>query len=127
MNVNDLEELKIELEKNHKANMTVIERLLGKMREATTRPVALVQAPQLKEKLSQIVERIITSFIGDFEIADISRKYTEMTGRQSSANVRKVISNVINKLRHRKPPEIDVVVGGEGSRSGIYKMRKSHP
>jgi glutamyl-tRNA reductase len=122
MNLSDIEKLKATLENNHKANMAAIERFRAKMQEAATRSMLLARAPQLKEKMSKIVDRIITSWVGNFEIADISRKYTETTGRQSSANIRREISNCINKLKHRNPPEIIEVKKGEGSRSGIYKM-----
>ena len=83
MNINDLEKLKAELENNHKANMAIVERLLGKVREAATKPAtSIIQAPRLEERMSHIVERTITSFIGNFNITSISRKYTETTGRR---------------------------------------------
>jgi hypothetical protein len=124
MNINDLEKLKTELENSHKANMAAVEQLLGKMRETLTKPASsIIQAPRREERMSEIVERAITNFAGNFNVASISRKYAEITARQASRSVRREISSCINKLKHRNPPEIIEVEKGKGSRSGIYKMR----
>jgi hypothetical protein len=123
MDIKDLEKLKTKIEENHQSSIATIDRVLEKMREAASRPVAVSQAPRLEERMSRIVERIITNYVGNFEVFDVARKYNEMTGKTASDHVRKEISNCINKLRHRNPAEIDVVEAGKGSRSGIYKMR----
>jgi len=125
MHISDLENLKAEMEKNHKASIDAIERVLEKMRDAARGSAAVVQVPRLEERMSVIIERIITKHVGNFAICDVARKYQELTGKRASVNVRKEISNCINKLKHRNPPEIDEVQAGRGSRSGIYKLRKN--
>jgi len=119
MHISDLENLKAEMEKNHKASIDAIERVLARG------SAAVVQVPRLEERMSVIIERIITKHVGNFAICDVARKYQELTGKRASVNVRKEISNCINKLKHRNPPEIDEVQAGRGSRSGIYKLRKN--
>jgi hypothetical protein len=123
MDKNDLEKLKIEIEKNHRANIAAIERLLGKTRETAPMVTTLVQTDRPKESLSQIVDRIIKNSDDNFSISDICRKFKAETRRNPSSNIRLLVSQAINKLRHRNPPEIDVVIEGKGSRSGIYKIR----
>ena len=124
MNINELEKLKTEMEKNHKANIAAIDHVLLKLHEEAKKPATVVHIPWSGERMSKIVERIIANFVGNFEIYDISCKYEEETGgRVAGPNVRREISNVINKLKHRKPPEIIVVQPGKGSRSGIYAIK----
>lgn len=125
MDINDIEKLKEELDKNNKANIAAVERVLERMREATNRPAAVIQTPRLGEKMPIIIERIIKNHGGNFAICDVAHKYKETTGKWASDTVRKEISNCINKLKHRNPAEIDVVQAGRGSRSGVYKMRTS--
>jgi hypothetical protein len=127
MNKADLEKLKAEIEDNHKADMAAIHQLLsiyGEKRQETTRILASsVEAHRPKQRMSQRVEEIIKSYGDNFSISDICLKFAEKEGRKASWPVRLAISQVINKLRHRNPPQIDVVQGGKGSRSGIYKIR----
>src|ERR1017187_2451227 len=123
MNINDLEKLKAEMERNHNSSIESTERVLKKIREAANTPASIVQTPRFKERMPVIVEKIIINYVGNFQISDVARKYRELTGRTTSDNVRNEISNCINKLKHRNPPEIDVVQAGKGSRSGIYTMR----
>jgi hypothetical protein len=110
------------LENNHKSNMAFIERLIAKIRETATQPFPLT--PRHEERMSHVVERAITGFVGNFNITSIAHKYTEMTGKKCGEHVRRYISDCINKLRHRNPPEIHVVTEGRGSRSGVYRVNK---
>jgi len=124
---NDLEVLKRELETNHDRNMAAIDHLLARIRE----PAALVlsvQALKLKhpDKV-KMAEEIIRSMTGDFDNFDIRVKLQDAiekeTGEKPYRAVNLIVSQVINKLRHRNPPEIDVVSPGRGSCSGTYKVR----
>ena len=124
MNINDLEKLKVELEKNHKAYIKAIESHLAKMREAVKATVLPVQLPRFKKPTSQIVEEIITNSDCKFTISDICLKIREQTGKEPSGDVGRIVSQVINKLRQRKPPEIIEVEKGMGSRSGTYTYIK---
>lgn len=129
MKINELEILKLEMMRNHAANIKAIDRLLGKMRESTTTsPLQLVLfKPAVK---AEMVEQIIKNTPEEFCIFDIRLKLEKEIEKRGgylnpsgvTAN-RNIVSQVINKLRHRDPPEIEVVEAGRGSRSGIYKRR----
>ncbi len=128
---NDLEVLKRELKANHDKNIAVVDRLLARIPESRA-PVSLVPALQLKHRDKvKLVEQIIRSTQDNFCIFDIRQKLEKeiearggyLSPGGTTAN-RNIVAQVINKLRHRQPPEIEVVQMGRGSRSGTYAARR---
>ena len=127
MNENELKQMKKEVEADFKSATAAIDLLIGycgKIRETKAKIAPLVEASRPRKPLSQTVEEIIRRCGGDFDIPDIYFKYEKETGKKGNENVRRSISQVINKLRHREPAEIIEVKKGEGSRSGVYRVEK---
>jgi len=123
-----LEKLKDEIEHNYNADIAAVNQLLGiysKERETTTKTLAgFVEASRPVRRVSQIVEEMIKRQAGNFSIPTICFQYRQETGKGASENVRALISQAINKLKHRNPPEIIEVEKGMGSRSGVYRLAK---
>jgi hypothetical protein len=125
MNKSDLEKLKKEIENNYKADLAAVNQLLGiygeKRRETTDMLASSVEALRPKKSTSEIVEEIIKGSTNEFDIGTIYLKLRQAKGKQPSMYAPRIISQVINKLRQRNPPEIVVVKEGKGRRSGIYR------
>jgi hypothetical protein len=130
MNKSDLEQLKKTIQNNYEADMAAINQLLriyGEDRQKTAnRLAASVEALRPKKSTSQIAEEIIKSSTDEFEIGTIYLKLRQAKGKEPSIHAPRIISQVINKLRQRNPPEIEVVKEGKGSRSGTYKLRTNY-
>jgi anthranilate/para-aminobenzoate synthase component II len=125
MNLSELQELKTKIQANHDAVVMAIDQFMAKERHYIKKPTVVIPPAPRKETMSKSVEKIIKSFSGDFEIYDIFCKYEETIGSASGSGtaVRREIGNVINKLRQRKPAEIEVVRSGKGNRSGCYRTK----
>jgi len=122
MNINDLENLKQEMVKNHEANIAFIEQFLARMRQAPTSAPLLQAVPLQRSEKAAIIERIIKTTKTDFTIFRIDEKFEKETGLKPTRADSKIVSQVINKLRHRKPPELHVLSPGAGSLSGTYRV-----
>lgn len=123
----DLEKMKAEINVDCTAAIGAVERLLAyerDMRERERKLSTLLEQTRPPLRLSAQIEDIIRNFPSDFEIYDILLKLQEQTGKPPSGNRSRMVSNVINKLRQRRPPEIVVVQSGKGSRSGTYQHNK---
>jgi len=122
MNIKDLENLKQEMVKNHEANIAFIERFLARMRQAPTSAPLLQAVPLKRSEKVAIIERIIKATKTNFMIHNIDDQFEKETGLKPTRADSKIVSQVINKLRHRKPPELHVVSPGAGSLSGTYHI-----
>jgi hypothetical protein len=124
-----LKKLKSEIENNYIADIAAINQLLARdcetRQEISKTLEKFVEASRPHKRPSQIVEEIIQNESGDFNISSICFKYSQETGRKANVNIRSLISQAINKLKHRNPPEIIEVEKGRGSRSGTYRNHKS--
>lgn len=83
-------------------------------------PTTAVQ-PSPRMPVSKQLEKIIAAYQGDFGLWDIVQKWRQETGRSGSSNVRLSASQAINRLKQRRPSEIEVVEPGRGCRGGLYK------
>lgn len=124
----ELEKLKVEIETNYAADIAAIKQLLaryGPEREKTQNKLAaFIEANTPRKSTYQIAEELIKGSTELFNVASIYLKIRQIKGKNLSFEASRIISQVINKLKHRNPPEILEVEKGRGSRSGKYKYTK---
>ena len=123
----ELEKLKEQIQKDHAAAMTAIDDLLAKFDEcmpAKTSKLAAVVVVRPKKSTSEIVEDLITNSAKEFQIYTILLEHEQRSGKKPTLKFSRIVSQVINKLRQRTPPEIEEVEKGKGSRSGTYLYKK---
>jgi hypothetical protein len=123
----ELEKLKQEIEANYKSDIAAVNQLLQRLpaKQAVEKRIASMVAVNVpRVSTSQIVEELIKGATAEFDISTVQLWLFQRTGRRSDLT-RRIISQVINKLRQRNPPEIVEVVKGAGSRSGKYKYIKT--
>jgi hypothetical protein len=79
-----------------------------------------MQKPKLYR---QVVEEVITSKPrhAKFAIIDVLNDVEKVTGKNPTQERGRSVSTVINKLKRRKPPEVEEVIAGTGCSSGIYR------
>jgi hypothetical protein len=114
----ELFKLKAEIE----ADLAAVNRLLSKT-EREKQVAAAIEAHLPRKSGYQVAEDIIKNFKGEFSVPTIYFEIRRQTGKVRGAHTSAIISQVINKLRHRNPPEIEIVVDGKGSRSGVYRYK----
>ena len=119
----ELEKLRLEIEQNYKADIRAVEQLLKDCparQEIEKKIAAFARASNPQRSSSQIIEELILKTRGEFDISTIEHG-VQALGRRT-IHTRRIISQVINMLRQRNPPEIVVVSGkeGRGRRGGTY-------
>jgi hypothetical protein len=120
-----LDKLESEIERNRNRGIAAINELRAYNKSLSeTDSKLLPAASQRRKPTSEIAEEIIKESKGDFEIATICKEMASRTRREPSYHTPRIVSQVINKLRQRNPPEVLTVVDGKGSRSGVYKCVK---
>jgi hypothetical protein len=121
MNKETLDKLESEIKHNFEAGIAAIERL--RAYESTQRDISFKLAPASRlsrRPIDEVVEEIIKGTKDEFGIWDIFQKIPA----DRKVHDGRTISQVINRMRQRKPTEIVVVSAGKGSKSGIYKLAK---
>jgi hypothetical protein len=126
----DLERLKAEIERNYKADIAAVDQLLTKFNQTRQdldrKLIESVEASRPRKRPSEIVEAILIRSGGEkFDVSSILWKFREQTGKPDTRARARIVSQVINKLRQRNPPEIEAVEQGRGSRSGVYRYTGS--
>jgi hypothetical protein len=128
MNKDTLLSLKEEIVKNYAADIAAINQLIDRQSperlETQSKLATAIEAASPKKSTYQIAEELIKISTEPFNVASIYLKLREIKGKYTSHESSRIISQVINKLKHRNPPEILEVAKGTGSRSGTYKYIK---
>ena len=127
MKKEDLEKLKVQIQNDYKADMVAINQLLSRHDENRLARVnqlsTLTVVNHAGRKISDTVEDLIKNSHENFTIYDILLKLQAQTGKTPTQNRGRIVSQVINKLRQRNPPEIEEIEKGRGSRSGVYRYK----
>jgi hypothetical protein len=121
----DLNKLEAEIEADYKASMAVIKavRLHREKRQARSKQLASVsESYQPVRRPSQIIEQIIKSTEGHFDVGLLRFKYRQETGKKPSDHISLLISQMIKRMRDTN--EVEVVTEGKGRRSGTYQFVK---
>lgn len=108
--------------KEIEADLAAVDRLLDRAERAKTIGV-LIEESHPRKSLSQMAEEIIQSIGKEFTVQDICFEIGKCR-RKRSAYDSQIVSGIINKLRQRTPPEIEVVEVGRGCRSGVYRYSR---
>lgn len=123
----DLEKMKEQIQKDYDADMAAVNQLLTRFDEnrcsMANHLAAFAAVNRSGRTTYDIVEDLIRSSSEKFTIYDILLKLKVQTGKVPTQNRARIVSQVINKLRQRKPPEIEEVEKGRGSRSGTYQYK----
>jgi hypothetical protein len=119
----ELGKLKLEIEQNYSADIAAVNQLLkscAARQEIVKKITSFARASNPQRSSSQIIEELIRKTDGEFDISTIEDG-VQALGR-GTRHTRRIISQVINMLRQRNPPEIVVVPGkeGKGRRGGTY-------
>jgi hypothetical protein len=127
MKKEDLERLKAQIQNDYEADMAAIKQLLSRhdenRRARVDQLISLTASNHVGKNISDIVEDLIKNSHEKFTIYDILLKLQAQTGKAPTQNRGRIVSQVINKLRQRNPPEIEEIEKGRGSRSGIYRYK----
>ncbi len=127
MKKEDLEKLKAQIQNDYEADMAAIKQLLSRHDDNRgargDQLIALTAVNRVGGKIYDIVEDLVKHSHEKFTIYDILLKLQAQTGKAPTQDRGRIVSQVINKLRHRNPPEIEEIEKGRGSRSGIYQYK----
>ncbi len=120
----ELERLEHEIQENYATNMAAIEKLKKwiPIAEATDEKIAsLIAVNNPSRSIFESIEELIRKSPNDFDVPTIAFRYSRLTGKSRwSTNIRRIISQVIVRLRNHG--EILVVAEGKGRRSGTYRI-----
>lgn len=112
----------LKLREEIKADLAAVDQLLSRPARQE-RLVALAEAHRPPTSTSEMAEMVIKKLKADFTVPDVCFELRKL-GKKITPYTSPIVSQVINRLRQRKPPEVEVVRAGRGRRSGTYRYKK---